>query len=97
MKVTVRRIAVPYQDVPTESLQSILRNHAHDRLQVRIGTRQLYDIMGELARRREIAGTPFRSNEAAWSDFVKYYMPKKPGGRVDPGGISPKFSDITQK
>ena len=56
MKVKVRRVTAPYQDAPTASLQAILRNHAHDRLQV--CTRQLYEIMGELARRREATGTP---------------------------------------
>ena len=82
MKVTVRRIAAPYQNVPTASLQAVLRNHAHNRLQVRIGTRQLYEIMGELARRRKIAGTPFLSNEDAWAEVVQHYMPKEPGNLI---------------
>lgn len=75
MKVKVRKIEAPYQDVPTESLQAILRNHAHGRLMVRIGTEQLYDIMEELARRREASGQPLRSNEEAWAEFEKHYMP----------------------
>ncbi len=96
MKVKVRRIAAPYQDVPTASLQAILSNHAHDRLQVRIGTAQLYAIMEELARRREIAGTPFRSNEEAWAEFVQHYMPKEPGSLIDPTGtpLTPSWHGI---
>lgn len=78
MKVKVRKIATPYTDVPTESLQAICRNHAHDKLQVHIGTKQIYDIMDELARRRQESGAdPFRSNEEAWADFVAHYMPRK--------------------
>lgn len=76
MKVKVRRVAAPYQDVPTSSLQAVLRNHANDCLHVRIGTKQLYEIMGELARRREIAGIPFRSNEDAWAEFFQHYSPR---------------------
>ena len=76
MKVKVRRIAAPYIDVPTESLQAILRNHAHDRLMVRIGTEQLYAIMEELARRDKASGTQLRSSEAAWAEFVTHYMPR---------------------
>lgn len=85
MKVKVRRIAAPYQDVPTESLQAICRNHAHDKLHVRVSVEQLYDIMDELARRRQESGAdPFRSNEEAWAEFVKYYMPKDPDSLIDP-------------
>ena len=85
-KVKVRRIAAPYLDVPTPSLQAVLRNHASNCLHVRISTRQLYEIMDELARRRESFGTPFRTNEDAWADFVQHYMPKEPGGLIDPTG-----------
>ena len=77
MKVKVRKIAAPYTDVPTESLQAICRNHAHDKLHVHIGTKQLYDIMGVLADRRKASGDYFRSNEEAWADFVAHYMPRK--------------------
>ena len=75
MKVKVRAIIAPYTDARTESLQAILRNHATDRLRVRIGTRQLYDIMDELVRRREASGEPFRSDEEALAEFRKHYMP----------------------
>ena len=76
MRVKVKTIKKPYTDASTKSLQAILRNHAHDQLHVRIGTTQLYDIMEELARRREQSGTPFKSNEEAWAEFRKHYMPK---------------------
>ena len=77
MKVKVKVIEPPYTDVSTESLQAICRNHAHDKLQVHIGTKQLYDIMGVLAERRKAYGCCFRSNEEAWADFVAHYMPRK--------------------
>ena len=77
MKVKVRKIASPYTDVPTESLQAICRNHAHDKLHVHIGTKQLYDIMGVLADRRKASGCYFRSNEEAWAEFVRHYMPRE--------------------
>lgn len=76
MKVKVRVITPPYDDVPTESLQAILRNHAHDKLQIQIGTKQLFDIMGELTRRRDASGMPSRSTEEAWAEFVKHYLPE---------------------
>jgi len=75
MKVQVRVIVPPYTDVPTESLQAILRNHAHDKLKVCIGTKQLFYIMGELARRRKETGMPSRSAEEAWAEFVQRYLP----------------------
>ena len=77
MRVKVRKIAAPYTDVPTESLQAILRNHAHDKLQVRIGTEQLYDIMGVLADRRKASGSSFKSTEEAWAEFEAHYMPRQ--------------------
>ena len=76
MKVKVQSINPPYTDVPTESLQAILRNHAHNRLYVRVSAKQLYEIMGILADRRKALGSPFQSNEDALADFKKYYMPK---------------------
>lgn len=75
MKVKVKAIAPPYNDVPTASLQAILRNHAHDKLHIQIGTKQLFDIMGELACRREHAGEQFKSSEEAWEEFNRHYMP----------------------
>lgn len=68
MKVKVNRIAPPYTDVPTASLQAVLRNHAHGTLMVHIGTRQLYAIMEELVRRRERYGIAFRFDEDAWAE-----------------------------
>lgn len=70
MKVKIKTISPPYTDAPTASLQAILRNHAHDRLRVRIGIKQLYDIMEELVRRREQEDpNAFRSNEEALADL----------------------------
>ena len=77
MKVKVRAIAFPYTQVPTSSLQSILRNHAHNKLLVQIGTNQLYAIMGELVKRREQSGTPFRSDMEALADlYRRCYLPE---------------------
>ena len=76
VKVQIQKIAYPYTSAKTASLQAILRNHAHGMLCMRIGTQQLYDIMGELARRREASGTPFRSDEESLADFVERYKPR---------------------
>lgn len=75
MKVKVKVISHPYTDAHTTSLQAILRNHALGHLRMRISTGQLYAIMGELARRREVSGQPFRSNEQAWQEFQEHYRP----------------------
>ena len=77
MKVKVRVIVPPYTDTPTESLQAILSNHAHDKLHLRIGTEQLYDIMGVLADRRKASGSPIKTNEEAWAAFEAHYMPRQ--------------------
>lgn len=77
MKVRVGKIAPPYTDVPTKSLQAVLRNHAYDKLNVRVGTEQLFEIMNILVERREKSGCRFKSNEEAWAEFVKHYMPKE--------------------
>ena len=77
MKVKVRVISPPYTDVPTESLEAILRNHAHDKLYVKIGTSQLFDIMGVLVDRHEASGRPQKSSEEALLEFKKYYLPRK--------------------
>ena len=76
MRVRVRRIQPPYTDIPTESLQAILCNHAHNKLHVRVSIEQLYEIMGVLADRREASGFPLKSDEEALAEFKKYYMPK---------------------
>ena len=67
MKVQVRKISPPYTAVPTASLQAILENHAHDKLNVRISLDQLYVIMGELANRRD--PSDFMSDEEALAVF----------------------------
>ena len=76
MKVKVRKIAAPYTDVPTESLQAILRNHAHDKLRIHIGTNQLYDIMDVLAKRYVPSGHRIKSSKETWAEFVQHYMPQ---------------------
>lgn len=63
MKVKVHTIRKPYDRIETASLRAILRNHAHDRLRCPIKTEQLYDIMGELAKRRQASGDTWRTNE----------------------------------
>lgn len=75
MKVKVRVIAPPYTDVPTESLQAILYNHAHNKLLVRIGTNQLLDIMGVLADRRVASGCRIKTAEEALEAFYQHYLP----------------------
>lgn len=69
MKVKVRTIDPATAQTP--ALQRILRLHAHDRLRVDLTTDQLYEIMGELVRRREASGPPFRSDEEALADLKK--------------------------
>ena len=76
MKVKVRSIKPPYTDTPTESLQAILRNHAHDRLYARVSLRQLYEIMDILAERRDASGYRHKTTEEALADFKRQYMPK---------------------
>lgn len=78
MRVKVRKIAPPYTDVPTKSLNTLLYNHAHDKLPVRISTNQLFDIMGVLAERDEAAGRVSKKTPAeALAEFYQHYMPRK--------------------
>ena len=77
MKVKVRKIAPPYTDIPTKSLDTILNNHAHGKLPVRISVNQLLDIMGVVADRKEAARASLKTAEEAWAEFEKYYMPRK--------------------
>ena len=58
----------------TKTLQQICRLHANDDLQ-RMAIEDLFVVLEELARRREISGTPFRSDEEAWAEFQAHYMP----------------------
>lgn len=77
MKVKVREIAPPYTDVPTESLETLLYNHAHGKLLARISVNQLLDITEVLANRKEAAGASLKTAEEAWAEFEKHYMPRK--------------------
>ena len=74
MKVKVRIIKSPYTDVPTKSLEAILRNHAHDNLPIKINSDQLYGIMDVLVERREASGYQFKSDEEALAEFKQHYM-----------------------
>lgn len=80
MKVTVKikKIGPPYTRTVTESLQGVLYNHAHDKLSFHIGTKQLFDIMAELARRRKMSGIAGKSADEAFAEFNKHYRPKNP-------------------
>lgn len=78
MKVRIRKIAPPYTDAPTESLETLLYNHAHGKLLVRIGTNQLLDIMGVLVERDEAAGRVSRKTpEEALEEFDRHDLPRK--------------------
>ena len=54
--------------MPTDMLQRLVRT---DKLQIDA----LFVVLDELVRRRELPGTPFRSNEEAWAEFQEHYMP----------------------
>ena len=59
----------------TEELQELLRKHAHDELA--IDTEDLFEIMDVLSTRRQQQDPQaFRSDEEAFVDFRKNYMPK---------------------
>ena len=77
MKAKVRIITPPYTDVPTQTLQAILRKHAHDNLSVQISIDRLYEIMEVLVEQYEASGYPFKSDEEALAEFRQYYMPKE--------------------
>ena len=97
MKVKVHTIRKPYDRIETASLRAILRNHAHDRLRCPIKTEQLYDIMGELAKRRQASGDTWRTNEEAWKEFVQQYCPAEPSEEqhihklLTPHTLTPSF------
>ena len=78
VKVKVHKITQPLEKTATKSLQSVLRNHAYDRLHFHIGTKELCDITEELARRQQETGIQRRTNQEAWEDFVDHYFPIKP-------------------
>jgi hypothetical protein len=67
-----------YDSMPTEELQEILRKHAHGELETEPDTQELYYIMEVLAERRKQQNPQaIRSDEEAFAEFCKYYMPKE--------------------
>ena len=74
MRVTVR-IRADVRTISTSALQAIIWAHTHDKLRVDLPIDQLYELLGELFRRRSLSGSPYKSDAAAWRDFLNYYMP----------------------
>ena len=67
-----------YDCMTTEDLQEILRKHAHNELDTEPDTEELFKIMEVLSVRRQNADSPaFRSDEEAYAEFCKHYMPKE--------------------
>ena len=67
-----------YDSMSTEELQEILRKHAHDELDTEPETDELFEIMEVLSvRRQQQSPLAFHSNEEAFAEFRKHYMPKK--------------------
>lgn len=67
-----------YDCMTTEELQEILRKHAHNELDTEPDTEELFKIMEVLSVRRQNADSPaFRSDEEAYAEFCKHYMPKE--------------------
>lgn len=74
MDVTVTMVISPYAGIPTEALREILRNHAEDKLLHNFSDKQLFDIMGELARRDRKSGEAIKSASEAWDEFRQIYL-----------------------
>lgn len=100
VKVKVHKITGPYEKIATKSLQAILRNHAYDQLFVHIGAKQLYDIMGELVRRRQDSDSPRRTNEETWREFVRHCCLVEPSEEqllqefLTPHTLTPSFHGV---
>ena len=62
-----------YQDCETEYLQGLLRDHAHCDGEPAISLDEVFAICEILSQRHP----PFRSNQEAFAEFVKYYAPKE--------------------
>ena len=66
-----------FDSMSTEKLQEILRKHALCELETEPNTQDLFQIMQVLSQRRQQQDPQaFRSNEEAFADFCKNYMPK---------------------
>ena len=69
-----------YDCMTTEELQEILRKHAHNELETEPDTEELFYIMEVLSARRQNTDSPaFRSDEDAFAEFCKHYVPQEKG------------------
>ena len=67
-----------FDSMSTEELQEILRKHTHGELETEPDTQDLFEIMEVLSKRRQQqAPQAFRSDEEAFAEFRKHYMPKE--------------------
>ena len=67
-----------FDSMSTEELQEILRKHTHGELETEPDTQDLFEIMEVLSKRRQQQNPQaFRSDEEAFSEFRKHYMPKE--------------------
>lgn len=67
-----------FDSLSTEELQEILRKHTHGELETEPDTQDLFEIMEVLSKRRQQQNPQaFRSNEEAFAEFRKQYMPKE--------------------
>ncbi len=68
-----------FDSMSTEELQEILRKHTHGELETEPDTQDLFEIMEVLSSKRRQQQNPqaFRSDEEAFAEFRKHYMPKE--------------------
>ena len=60
----------------TEELRQILRDdfeHPNQKQDIDF----LFEVMGELAKRRDLADPHRKTDQQAWEEFLKYYAPKE--------------------
>ena len=73
-----RRDLSRFASMSTEELQEILRKHTHGELETEPDTHDLFEIMEVLSKRRQQQNPQaFRSDEEAFAEFRKHYMPKE--------------------
>lgn len=67
-----------FDSMSTEELQEILRKHTYGELETEPDTQDLFEIMEVLSKRRQQQNPQaFRSDEEAFAEFRKHYMPKE--------------------
>ena len=67
-----------FDSMSTEELQEILRKHTHGELETEPDTQDLFEIMEVLSKRRQQQNPQaFRTDEEAFAEFRKHYMPKE--------------------